>query len=93
MVELDLIEAIDAAMAALDTPLMGYQISNGYVDPLNVRVAVRAAVPVLQRKVREQRARIEDLEHELRLLRKHTAECPRCQAVQDHDADKAASNR
>lgn len=49
-------------------------------------------IPILQGEVRRQKARIEDLEHDLNLLRQHTAACPRCEQVEDHDRDKAASN-
>lgn len=35
----------------------------------------------------------EDMRQELYRLRAHVADCTRCAAVQDHDADKAADNR
>jgi hypothetical protein len=36
---------------------------------------------------------VEDLAHELQLLRQHVAGCPRCEAVEDDDRAKARSNQ
>lgn len=38
--------------------------------------------------IRHLRARIEDLEHELRLARQHLDGCERCQAVEAEDVSK-----
>lgn len=51
------------------------------------------AVSELMRERKKLDARIEDLEHELRLARQHRDRCPTAQAVEDHDRDKARSNQ
>lgn len=48
MTELNLDAVYQAAIDAIDTPQMGYQITKGYVDPLTLRAIVRAVVPVIR---------------------------------------------
>lgn len=70
--------------------------------PFDVNAILEAALPSIElqvlvadsdaRGVRALKTRIEDLEHELKLLRAHTAECPRCQAVEAETAAKRRSD-
>lgn len=48
---------------------------------------------ICEREARNLRVQLENVRHELRLLRAHTAECPRCQAVEQETADKRSADR
>lgn len=91
---LNLYVAIEAAQAAIrerwDAVIHNRPVPPDLKDRSIARIAVEAAAPVIDRQAhRDLKVRIEDLEHELRLLRQHTAACERCIAVEEEDAAKA----
>lgn len=44
-------------------------------------------------RIRQLEMLVEDLEHELKLARRHLDRCPTAQAIAEHDRDKALENR
>lgn len=98
MMELDLTDAIEVAAteswrcANGDMPIRD---CDAWQECLReAKLIVDAVVPIAERLIfRSLKTRIEDLEHDLRLARRHLDVCPTASQVSDHDSDKARENQ